>query len=153
MDVPYNSSLNGSAQVTVVAWINPANFTNAYQGIVGRNNNGAYNLMFNGNTGNLRIELGGSSYIDNVTALTAGSWTLVAVVVNETNSTIGFYINGSLDKTVSITGYPSLSGLTDLYLGYEGMTGRNLTGKMDNTRVYNTALSANQIKAIYNAKQ
>ncbi len=153
IDVPYNSSLDATNEVTLAAWIKPTNFSNAYQGIIGRSNNKAYNFMFNNQTGNLRVETGpsgASAYIDSTTAVTAGVWTHVATVINKNDSTIKFYINGVLDNSQALTGTNTLSDVTDLYIGWEGLSGRYFTGSIDEARVYTRALSSNDISQLYN---
>lgn len=80
--------------------------------------------------------------------LNINEWYHVALTIDDN----GFktYINGVLDNTVSTGGSVSVSG-ADAAIGSEhNGTGRFFNGKIDEVRVYNRALSAAEIKQLYN---
>lgn len=81
-------------------------------------------------------------------------FTYIAVVQRGSPATVEFYVNGALRKTMgpySVVG----SGSCDIKIGgrnssYSSGLG-SFPGKLDEVRIYNRALSANEIKAIYDA--
>ena len=77
------------------------------------------------------------------------SWNHVAFVANVSGSTITSYINGSVDTTV--TGV-TVQTMYNLIGAYTPTGGNKFLGKIDEVAIFNTALSATQIKDdIYNA--
>lgn len=65
-------------------------------------------------------------------------------------STLKFYINGQLVRTLAITGPVNYS--TDpLYFGTTGSAGQNFKGNIDDIGIWNRALSASEILGLYTA--
>ena len=65
-------------------------------------------------------------------------------------STLKFYINGQLVRTLAITGPVNYS--TDpLYFGTTGSLGQNFKGNIDDIGIWNRALSASEILGLYTA--
>jgi hypothetical protein len=60
------------------------------------------------------------------------------------------YINGKLDNSVEHTGTIDTND-SDLILGGYYSTGNLIDGTLDDVRIYNRALSATEIKQLYNA--
>jgi hypothetical protein len=80
------------------------------------------------------------------------TWTYFAVVRNLSASTIVFYLNGSLDRTVSsITGNITVQQTYYLTLGSYVGSGYEYTGRISNAKIYNRALSTSEIQQNYNA--
>lgn len=78
-----------------------------------------------------------------------GEWSHV-VVTWESTGEIKFYVNGSLDNT--ITGVGSGGGepaSRDALIGREG-SNRRFDGKIQDVRVYNRALTAEEVETLYN---
>ena len=80
------------------------------------------------------------------TSLAANRWNHVAATWTPATSTFAFYVNGVADPvTSSNTG--SISGSEGLALGASTIYGNYLGGRLDELRIYNTALTATQIQA------
>ncbi|MFH1399462.1 MAG: LamG domain-containing protein [Candidatus Woesearchaeota archaeon] len=79
-------------------------------------------------------------------------WTHIAITYNATEELLKFYINGSLDKTepFPIADLPGVSS-DNFGLGTVGGTGpyRTFEGKIDEFKVYNRALTKEEIKLEY----
>ena len=113
--------------------------SNLYQFGVGNTGSAAY-LYFNPG--------GGGSDSFGSTALTTGRWYHVAVTFDQ--PTLKFYIDGRLDKTTSdsvVGGFNSGSGT--MKIGGLGTANTNINGNLDETRVYNRALSADEVAQLY----
>lgn len=74
------------------------------------------------------------------------TWTHIALVWNETHL-IG-YINGNQDFQIATTGTFSTTH-SSTSIGREGDSGRQLNGYLSDLRIYATALSAEDIKELY----
>lgn len=73
-------------------------------------------------------------------------WTHVAIVWDD--STIKFYINGQLDKSITSTGTSTSNTNYHIRIGQEGGN-RQVKGNLSDVRVYATALSASDVKSLY----
>jgi len=78
------------------------------------------------------------------------NWHLVTMVTDRTNNLLNLYVNGNLKKSTDITGLGSVS----TGAGYNLILGQELRrwdGGLDEMRVYNRALSAAEVMALYNS--
>src|ERR1051326_2476705 len=130
-----HAEMEGLATFTLMAWINVDAFTGAHNAqIFGKTND--YFFGFSGSISNhVSLNVGnGSSYqglVTNTTVLATGVW--YHVTATYTNSTVKFYVNGSLVDTI-----------TKMYT--MGSNGQNFTvsdnvipfdGRIDDVRVFN----------------
>ena len=80
------------------------------------------------------------------------TWTHFAVVRDVSASTIVFYLNGVLDRTVSsITGNIRVQQSYYLTLGSYNGSGYEYTGRISNAKLYNRALTASEIQQNFQA--
>lgn len=92
----------------------------------------------------------------NSTTLNDGNWHHFATVVTTDtvtsgNNTITLYIDGVLDQgTISRNGSGYGAVAQNLRIGYTEGGGGYFNGSIDEVRIYNTALTAAQIQALYN---
>ena len=78
-----------------------------------------------------------------------GVWYNIAWVFNTSANTIKVYINGTLDKTTSITGNFNYTTFTGL--GQYNSGNHHLNGKLANFMIYNRELTALEVLQNYNA--
>ena len=64
-------------------------------------------------------------------------------------SKIKLYVNGVLETTVDVTGLGNNPAANSFRIGAES-SGRQFYGKIDEARVYNRAISADEVKQLYN---
>jgi len=81
----------------------------------------------------------------------AGKWYHVVGVLEATKTSI--YVNGKLDNTSVPSENTFYYPNTGSYIGYEtcGRDTESFNGKIDDVRIYNRALSATEIRQLYNA--
>ena len=85
------------------------------------------------------------------TALTNGEWTHIALVADRSADTKG-YINGVLDDTdTGTTPDLDIDIAADFHIGR--VDTNYFTGNISEVTIWNTALSANQIKTLYNGRE
>ena len=134
--VAHNASLTPAA-ITISAWIKPAT-------------DGVTKRIIDKNPGYLirRLTNGAVQFIpgfinSNATA-PSGAWTHIVITADSTGT--NWYINGVLDKVTSTAYAPS--GTASLVFG------GNLdfyAGDLDDVRIYNRALTATEVTALYNS--
>jgi hypothetical protein len=153
------TSLGFSTNFTYMAWIKLTSNPGGAANIVGLANGGGggnsweilavtpspsqINYRFNNSSGSLNA-LGG-------TTLNNNQWYHLAVSVNGTSITI--YLNGISDG--SGVGYASFlqTPTAGSFGTFPGQAVQNFPGLIDDVRIYNRALSASEIQALYNAEK
>ncbi|MBA6288073.1 LamG domain-containing protein [Colwellia sp. MB3u-4] len=154
---------------TITAWINPENVNSGSRIFIDDENNQqgfGFSLGDAGN-GQLRFFSRGVNpvSVDTTASITANTWTFVAAVHNSatTTRTRQIYINGVAqtlnDGNTSSTyngtwgtdsGLASIGGETNS--SAEGGSRFKFTGKIDEVHVFKGALTATEIKQVYNQK-
>jgi hypothetical protein len=148
---PFSPTLN--TQLTISAWVSPADLyspTDSYS-FISRGSNPDFQLMFYddttlsfivttsvGGTLSLDIVIDPDDFID--------EWNLVTAVYDGTNLRV--YLNGYEEDFLAKTGNITA---TDTVCRVGNDTGTNyFDGDIDDVRVYNRALTAIQVEALYN---
>ena len=137
---------------TISAWINVTTLANWARVFDFGSGTGSYMFLTPdaGGTNALRFAIttntNANEQMLNGPAITPGVWTHVAVTLAGTTGTL--YVNGvAVATNTNITDHPAALGhTTQDYLGKSQFTGDpNLTGSIDDFRIYGQALSAAQI--------
>ncbi len=149
------TSLDLSDEMTMSIWIKPTAISNNV--IMGKwdnsGNQRAYifytsgsKLLFNSSTNGS----GASNAITGNTTLSTTAWT--HVVVTKAGTKVNMYVNGVLDGTGTLNVASSLFNSTaEFRIGkdYAGTIGSTFSGLMDDARVYNRALSSDEVRHLY----
>jgi hypothetical protein len=163
-DLPFTES---ASQLTWSAWINPATITTNQCILCKFNNNGtetAWTIQTASSPANsLLISIDTTNTDGNTYARTAidtvqiGAWQQVTLVFDGTQTgnanRAKVYING-IQQTLTFVGtIPSTTRATtsNVRLGSTSSGSRNYAGSMDEVKIYNTALTADQVKLDFNA--
>lgn len=153
VSIPASATLNASSDVTTTAWVY---LTSKIAGALGNNifskRGGSTNYQFwirgdgSSPVANQPVlaSWNGSTNVYGTTALSLNKWYFVAMV--HSASSVTFYINGVADGTQSQTIGGTLS--SQAYIGWDTAT-VYFAGKMDDVRVYNRSLSAQEIQQLY----
>ncbi len=98
-----------------------------------------------------RIGDGISQVEPNVTGISVGPWYFGSMVIDRVAKTMTLYLNGTVvGGPYSITSIGDSTSIKNLRIGSNDNY-NNFNGMIDDVRVYNRALSAQEIQAIYNA--
>lgn len=151
--IPDNASLKPAA-ITVSAWIKTSDVTQNYAMFASKSSNGGdgWNLRFNSVSGKpMFIALVGDTFVDqslySVSIAAANDqWTHVVGVYD--GNAVKTYVNGDLSGSYSISGN-LVFNTDDLLLGRRA-DGFYFNGSIDDVQIYNRALSADEITALYN---
>ncbi|MCD6155065.1 MAG: LamG domain-containing protein [Candidatus Verstraetearchaeota archaeon] len=151
VEVPHSESLNITDEITFLAWINPAEESvNNNKNIIEKNVAGPIFWTRN---------LAGYPYFGCVidetfrsvaatTKLIPNQWQLIGGYYDGTE--LAIIINGKISNTVSITGSLSTSD-NPITIGVDNTltSGYFFNGTIDEVRIYNRALSAEEIQILY----
>ncbi len=160
VEVSNFTGIGGNAARTVAFWFKGDAVQTNFATLVGWGTGGITNRfdtrINTGGVGQIRTEVAGSGS-NGTTPLTDNIWHHCAVVVDPSiGTTIGdvlFYIDGELDE-LTLTGGTEINTTTTnpvLIGASPGIANRVLTGKMDDIRIYNRALTADDIVALVDA--
>ena len=151
--VENSTGINPTSGLTVSAWFNaPANGQEFF-GIIGKNNNAEHTVsgwdiaMYAG--GNIGF-VGGSSSADTTGKdYRDGIWHQVVGTWNGTLSSI--YVDGVLNGTVAVTSFPASASEVRIgeYAFDYPLNNRSWEGGIDEVRVWNRSLSADEIRQQY----
>jgi len=136
-------------QITITAWIKVTAFDTAHQAIVTKGD-GAYRIARQGDESYLAFACTGTGGYKTMGSENPndGEWHHVAGVYDGT--TIYLYVDGIVDNTTASTG-PIDSQTWPLYIGENAQqTGREWNGLIDEVRIYNRGLSAQEIEDLFN---
>lgn len=151
-----SASLNLTPSFTLSGWLYSINLNPSRAGLIAKG--GASSSVTQwmarwGGNGTFSLWIGnGSQYSEflSKSIYSEGTWEAFAMSFNVTNGTINLYVNGNLDTnyTTTLTSFSSPSSV--LMLGNQvSFNGNQLIGCLDNVRIYNRALSTNEVQAVY----
>ncbi len=144
-------SLNPTS-ITITAWVKPS--TTTYGTIIMKYNSSNKGYGYYAGGGSSGVEQ--RFFVDGVSAdannfLTVNQWNHIAVAYNTTH--VFFYLNGVSDGTSALAGGTIDSTTNVLRIGADtGVTPIQefLNGSIDEVRIYNRALTAEEVAGLYN---
>ena len=154
VEVPHDVSLTVDTEVTVMAWINAERHNSAagnWQGILGKSNNPRSYSFYTYTDGTLHFstDVDGAHVGSNSTGLVPlNEWVHVAAAMTAGGQHL-YYINGE-PAGEGVAG-ATLPGTTDTATVRIGMTnegGNGFLGLIDDARIYNKALTQDEIKQV-----
>ena len=160
VNIPDAASLDLAASWTVSAWVNPSSFpvSGDWYALLNRSGGAGksnYELDIENNGGlvqwNVDFDSAGSSYLLYTSNIVKGSWYHLAGVWDSSSNNLYLYLDGVLVGTQNTGTYTPLaaSGYPLTIGGY--VASHSLIGSIDDARVYNRALSATEIAALFHA--
>lgn len=152
--VTVGNSINPTA-ITYSAWIKIKSFPSAsFNSIVTRNDNTdtVYTALGVDNSGKLAIfaSAGGGevSYSGSGTfTLATNTWYHVVMTYDSVSGLTG-YVNGQVDKNVAAAGSLN-TAVRETQIGKDPFAAPTWSGTIDDVRIYNRALSASEVNALY----
>ncbi len=157
ISVPNSSSLQISGQITMSVWMKTS-YTSNYSGVIFKAEpvepRHGYFLNVENNYANSEIIYTNGSLLGAVTSthiLTDDLWHHVAVTYD--GNFIKIYFDGNLDNQINYTSGMQINN-EPLLIGWDQNTyinpNRRFTGIIDDIRIYNRALSNEEIQLLYN---
>jgi hypothetical protein len=147
-------ALSGKTQLTFSAWIRPRRLSGQQYVFV---KNGPIYWYLNGDrmTFGTLTSVTGSNHLGGTISLKANEWAHVAAVYNGTHKVT--YVNGAVDNRGDATGTTGGEGCPQIARynngGCEGGPSSHFNGTIDEFAIYDRALDASEIMALYNAQR
>lgn len=146
-----SSTIYNNANMTICAWVYPtANVNSVHIASrlgVSASGDWRFGIGASGGTWRFRVQTSaGQSSAESSTGFTLNSWQHVCGVYNGSN--VLLYVNGVQTNSVSNVGSMGSTSV-DIWIG-NASTNEDFTGKIDDVRLYSSALSDDEIKALYN---
>ncbi len=149
-----NSANLNPSMITIIMWLQPTNYGDLpsnYREPLRKENSYHVSLNTSGDAWNIGIKDPGDGAHQVVfpqNDIPLNTWTHLALTFN--GSTLIIYRDAATHATLSWTGNIGSSS-NNLYIGEYGGLSRWYSGFIDELRIYNRALSATEIKALYDA--
>ena len=147
INVKESASLELSKTMTVAFWVNASNVTGDDQRIVSKNYD--WDVKLNGSSHAPQLS-SGSKYAQLNYSLPMGSWVHVAFTLS--SGVVTGYINGApigMSSNTFTSGYSLPASQYGLYIGTDAGLSQFAKGMIDDVRIYNQALTAAQVSALY----
>ncbi|WP_052427426.1 LamG-like jellyroll fold domain-containing protein [Neobacillus niacini] len=141
---------NKQNNLTLTAWVKWNGATSGSQQILSNGDglSNGYSIVLDHDKGDkVSIAINGQTILGSQTALTPGQWTNITAA--RRSGTWELYINGKSTPVTNNTTDPS-KPTTGTYIGADSRGQQSFNGRIDAVRVYNQALSTDQIMAIAN---
>jgi hypothetical protein len=147
--VPDSASLRLAAGMTLEAWVNPSTVDSAWRDVIYKGNDDYY-LMATSSPGRpVGGGIFGGSYGEayGTANLTANTWTHLAATYDGT--TLRLFVNGTQVSTATRSGNIATSTGV-LNIGGDAAFAQYFTGRIDDVRIYNRALTQAQVQTDMN---
>jgi uncharacterized protein YhfF len=147
--VQINSNFSNLTEATISCWIKVINNSNDFQAIVSSTEGGEFIHL-------QMLESGGNSgpYVDGTLVLLTNpspfplnQWKHIVIVVKSGNSKI--YENGRVVSNSSRR-FSNINSTNTVLIGAGYKFGRKLYGDIDDVRIYNRAITDNEVQSLYN---
>jgi len=155
VEVPHAASLTVDTEVTVAAWINASRHNSAggdWQGILAKSNDPRSYSFYTYVDGTLHFSTtSAGAYVGSNSTGTVplNEWVHVAAMVVDGDHR--YYINGQpAGELVADISLPGASDTATVLIAMSNETGNNFLGMIDDVRIYNRALSEEDILQLYN---
>jgi hypothetical protein len=143
------SAFDITSQITVAAWVNITSVPQEWTGIVTKGDS-AWRLSTSFANNVFHFGVSGEDYLNGNTVVGSGQWHHVACVYD--GSKMNIYVDGKLDASRQGSGPIATNDFPVCIGGNIQLTGRCWDGLIDDVRVYNYALSENEITALATVK-
>jgi large repetitive protein len=142
------SDLDLTNEITVSLWINIDQLQPNQIVLAKGQYANPFRIRLEGSGVEVIIRTSTTNYLDSVADLAAGEWSHIAFTYG--NGSFILYINGESDCERALTGNVA-TGSADILMGSEPQTFLyGLDGALDDVRIYNRALSVDEIETLYN---
>jgi hypothetical protein len=143
-----------STEFTVSAFVKPGTAQIAYANIWGNHGGSTQGIVLqqdNASTNNYYLAYGDSSdwHLSSNASLTADVWQHVIAI--KTTTALKIYVDGVEVVNTPDTGTVAANPVTNFRIGLGYSSGRNFNGSIDDVRVYNRALSADEVSDLYHS--
>lgn len=149
--VPHDAKLNFSGELTLSAWMNTNTLTGSYRTIVNKGASGTQQDYWLGiYNGELRFTFYASGAYRRVgfaPGFAVGTWYHVAASFEDATDRVRLYVDG-VEVANGLIAYTPPTGTYDLLIGKSNVTSQVWNGLLDDVRIYDRVLDADEIAAV-----
>ena len=152
IEIPNSPSLSfGTQSFSILAWVKLVGVNSNYNGIVSNMTSGGvgYQFVFLGNS-----QLGQEGITSTVQTgnknLNDGLWHSVAMVGDNTNHLMTYYVDNLVDTSATITTVNNVSNSSTTKIGIDRTLADLYNGLLDDIIIYNRALTACDVDSLHN---
>ena len=150
---PTAGTAGWNTNVTIIAWINPKTNEAAFTGLVTQNANGQTNgLAYSPTAGILGYTWNGTNNYANGPAVPTNQWSMVALVVSSTNTTLYLAKTNGVLSAVNIISNANQTWGGPLSIGGDPVGGgpaRSFGGYISSVAIFSNAFSSAQIESLF----
>jgi len=150
--VANDSSLDVTGAFSIEFWIKRRNVSSSILSLIRRDSADTYAVYSNSGSSNIMLRFKNTSNdhtFGNQMGTVTGYWQHIVALYNGTHTLM--YRNGSYVGTTYVGVHTIKTGTNDLVIGRnDAVAGRYFNGSIGGVRVYNRALTGEQISALYN---
>ncbi|MCW1949441.1 MAG: DUF2341 domain-containing protein [Candidatus Shapirobacteria bacterium] len=145
-----NSPLDANGKnITLSAWIKGNNFSSGFKGIIVKQSAAPYEMWAYDDDLMCGFTIDGTIQRKTYAAnFSPGVW--YHTVCSYDGNNIKAYVNGILKQSWAQAGNVITDNNSPIYLGWSGYSTEYLNGQIDDVRIYNYALTSEQVKQVYN---
>ena len=159
---PILDSIGTSGDFTVTTWNKQSSFSGVeiilgqgYGGAPGGHTYGRWQMGTSGSRGWISLYGGSSSpsykQLTGTINLLANTWNQITTIFSRSEGKLKLYVNGKFDSQLTWDGYMENIFANRLALGYNsGTNDQYMNGLIDEVKIYNYALTSDEIKQDYN---
>jgi len=147
-----NSALAmGSNSFTFAAWIYADSYASwRWHGVIGAAGGGASVGIASTAAGYIKLtKANAADFASGTKAVATGVWHHIACVMDRSGLSLKYYLDG-VAETITYSSTTFNAGAQTNLIGSRVSTGDYFDGKIDDVRIYNRALSADDVTALYN---
>ena len=153
VEVSNSADLNLTDAISVLVWVKPTANDGAYQAFVSKDYAETWAILQYSNQDRFRAYLvtDAGSQSQEMAAFTAGNWYHVGFTYDQSSGELKLYVNGTqYGSTISTSGFIQTNSQT-VGIARDGDSGYPADADIDEVRIYDEALPADAIYAIYEA--
>ena len=137
---------------TICTWVNLATSPPTYQHIIDKNNDGAFGYYIRGLVGKLQVHirdaLSNSASVVTDGSMADGNWNFTVLKVDRAAQLMYLYVDNVLIGSIDCSSVGALNANTSLKIG-RSKTTYYTKGNIADVRIYNRALSTDEITQLY----
>lgn len=152
LEMGSGSALNPTA-ISISIWVKANSFTPSYTSLITKRGGSAYHQMLVKSNGKIAMYIGAAADVSydgtGVFTLSTNVWYHIVLSYDSVSGLKG-YVNGILDGSATANGtLTSNNGNTQFGTDSISPGTRNINGLMDDMRIYNRALSQQEVRRLY----
>jgi len=151
--VAHNANLNMTTAITLMNWVYITDLTKSFECFFHKGPSGSvgnYDFYFHGGYLWFELNSGGYRVVNQIVSLSANTWYHLAVSFNKPN--VKFYVDGVQVGAGGSLNYTSTTNTNGVYIGNGNSYTSPLYGRLFDSRIYQSELTANQILTIAKGK-